>query len=191
MYRSRLSRPTEIHWMALACLAVMIEGSCIDRRTGAYFAAMGTYKMWSCLAFWSDSSSTCLLDPCGAGCLTSSGYLDVECKVVECQYDGFFHGAHYRVGRDRAWAIFDADLPFQSAPYNTVLPVGGKVHCIAIGDTSQIYRSSYDGDFALLILRKSQASPGLFERVGLCKDSSSDLWKKLFETASWRRLMIV
>jgi len=69
---SRLSKPTEFHWIALTCSAVMIEGICIDCRTGAYVAATGNYKMWSCLASWSDSSSTCSLYPGGAGCLTSS-----------------------------------------------------------------------------------------------------------------------
>jgi hypothetical protein len=130
------------------------------------------------------------------GCV-ESGYLDIECKVVKCQYVGFYNGIHHRVGHGSLWEMFDADVPYQMPPYDSTLSLGQTVYCVAIGDSSQVYR--LEGT-PILILRKKQHEPRLYERVELSRNIGGypsgpnpdpKLWATLFETASWRRLLIV
>jgi len=124
------------------------------------------------------------------GCV-DSGYLEIECKVVKCLYQGANDNKHHRVGQGNAWEIFDADVPYHVPPYDKELSVGQSVYCVVVGDTSRVYR--YDTTATpVLILRKVHSRPKRYERVGLSRGSAMNvLWRNLFETASWRRLVIL
>lgn len=124
------------------------------------------------------------------GCV-DSGYLEIECKVVKCLYQGANDNKRHRVGQGNAWEIFDADVPYHVPPYDKELSVAQSVYCVVVGDTSRVYR--YDTTATpVLILRKVHSRPKRYERVGLSRGSAMNvLWRNLFETASWRRLVIL